>query len=121
MSVAQLTEFTQCDYVDYVDFMPRQTSLTGLLRSVAGPVQNPGGGARADPVQADGPGVAAEARAGNMEPGTLSIVTVLNKTEDDLPVRCAECGGWQSSDSGGSDSSPGSGNSTSGHIYRVII
>ena len=119
MSVAQLTEFTQCDYVDYVDFMPRQTSLTGLLRSVAGPVQNPGGGARADPVQADGPGVAAEARAGNLE--HCQIVTVLNKTEDDLPVRCAECGGWQSSDSGGSDSSPGSGNSTSGHIYRVII
>ena len=77
MSVAQLTEFTYCDYVDYVDFMPRQTSLTGLLRSVAGPVQNPGGGARADPVQADGPGVAAEARAGNTE--HCQIVTVLNK------------------------------------------
>ena len=116
MSVAQLTEFTYCDYVDYVDFMPRQTSLTGLLRSGAGPVQNPGGGARADPVQADGPGVAAEARAGNLE--HCQIVTVLNKPEDDLPVRCAECGGWQSSDSGGSDSSPGSGNSTSGH-YTV--
>ena len=67
MSVAQLTEFTYCDCADYVDLMPRQTSLTGLLRSGAGPVQNPGGGARADPVQADGPGVAAEARAGNLE------------------------------------------------------
>ena len=43
------------------------------------------------------------------------------RLEDDLPVRCAECGGWQSSDSGGSDLSPGSGNSTSGHIYSVII
>ena len=47
--------------------MPRQTSLTGLLRSVAGPLQSPGGGARADPVQADGPGVPAQARAGNLE------------------------------------------------------
>ena len=46
--------------------MPRQTSLTGLLRSGAGPLQSPGGGARADPVQADGPGVTAQARAGNM-------------------------------------------------------
>ena len=64
MSVAESTELLCCDYAES---MPRQTSLTGLLRSGAGPVQSPGGGARADPVQADGPGVPAQARAGNME------------------------------------------------------
>ena len=66
--------------------MPRQTSLTGLLRSGAGPLQSPGGGARADPVQADGPGVPAQARAGNMEHCTRASNEGFAKVREDFTI-----------------------------------